>query len=56
MALVDPRVLKQLKDKGTFKHEKMLERKYSRPSAKKETSACVLEVESILSDNTMNNE
>ena len=50
--LVDPRVLEQLKDKESFEHEKLSERKHSRQTEKKVTSASNLEVESILSDNT----
>ena len=37
--LVDPRALEQLKDKESFEHEKLLEKKDSRPAEKKVTSA-----------------
>ena len=53
MVLVDPRVLEQLKDKESFEHEKLLTKKHSRSAEKKVTSASNLEIESILSDNTM---
>ena len=51
MILVDPRVLEQLKDKESFEHEKLLDKKHSRPAEKKITSASNLEIWSILSDN-----
>ena len=35
MVLVDPRVLEQLKDKESFEHEKLLEKKHSRPAERK---------------------
>ena len=53
MAFVAPRVLEQLKDKVSFEHEKLLEKKHSRSAEKKVTSASNLEIESILSDNTI---
>ena len=53
MVLVDPRVLEQLKDKESFDHEKQLDKKHSRSVEKKVTSASNLEIESILSDNTI---
>ena len=56
MVLVDARVLKQPKDKESFEHEKLLERKHSRPAEKKVTSASNLEIESILSDNTISDD
>ena len=56
MVLVDPRVLKQLKDKESFEHEKLLEKKHSRPAEKKVTSASNLEIESILSDSTISDD
>ena len=56
MVLVDPRVLEQLKVKESFEHEKLLERKHSRPAEKKVTSASNLEIESILSDNTISDD
>ena len=56
MVLVDPRVLEQLKDKESFEHEKLLEKKNSRPAEKKVTSASNLEIESILSDNTISDD
>ena len=49
MFLVDPHVLKQLKDKESFEQEK-----HSRPAENKVTSASNLEIESILSDSTIN--
>ena len=52
MVLIDPRVMEQLKDKGSFKHEKLLEKKHSRPAETKVTWANNLEIESILSDST----
>ena len=52
MVLVDPRVLEQLKDKESFEHEKLLDKKHSRSDEKKVTSDSNLEIESILSDNT----
>ena len=51
MVLIDPRILKQLKDKESFEHEKQLDKKHSRSVEKKVTSASNLEIESILSDN-----
>ena len=39
MVLVDPRVLEQLKDKESFEHEKLLDKKHSRSAEKKVTSA-----------------
>ena len=56
MVLVDARVLEQLKDKESFEHEKPLNRKHSRPAKKKVTSASNLEIESILSDNTISDD
>ena len=56
MVLVDPRVLEQLKDKESFEHEKLLERKHSRRAEKRVTSASNLEIESILSDNTISDD
>ena len=56
MALVDPRVLEQLKDKESFEHEKQLDKKHSRSVEKKVTSASNLEIESILSDNTISDD
>ena len=53
MVLVDPRVLEYLKDKESFEHEKLLEKKYSLPAQMKITSASNLEIESILSDSTI---
>ena len=52
MVLVDSRLLKQLKDKKSFEHEKLLKKKHSRPAETKVTSASNLEIESILSNNT----
>ena len=56
MVLVDPRVLEQLKDKESFEHEKQLDKKHSRSIEKKVTSATNLEIESILSDNTISDD
>ena len=56
MVLVDPRVLEQLKDKESFEHEKLMLRKHSRPAEKKVTSDSNLEIESILSDNTISDD
>ena len=56
MVLVDPRVLKQPKDKESFEHEKLLDKKHSRLVEKKVTSATNLEIESILSDNTISDD
>ena len=53
MILVDPRILEQLKDKESFEHEKQLDKKHSRSAEKKVTSASNIEIESILSDNTI---
>ena len=53
MVLLDPRVLKQLKDNESFEHEQLLKKKHSRPAEKKVTSASNLEIESILSDSTI---
>ena len=39
MVLVDPRVLVQLKDKESFEHEKLLDKKHYRSVEKKVTSA-----------------
>ena len=56
MVLVDPRVLEQLKDKESFEHEKLLEKKHSRSAEKKVTSVSNLEIESTLSDNTISDD
>ena len=56
MVLVDPRALEQLKDKVSFEHEKQLDKKHSRSVEKKVTSATNLEIESILSDNTISDD
>ena len=56
MVLVNPRVLEQLKDKEAFEHEKLLEKKHSRSAEKKMTSESNLEIESILSDNTISDD
>ena len=56
MVLVDPRVLEQLKDKESFEHEKILDKKHSRSAEKKVISASNLEIESILSDNTISDD
>ena len=56
MVLVDSRVLEQLKDKESFEHEKQLDKKHSGSVEKKVTSASNLEIESILSDNTINDD
>ena len=53
IVLVDARVLEQLKDKESFEHETLLEKKHYRPAEKKVTSASNLEIESILSDKTI---
>ena len=53
MVLVDPRVLEQLKDKESFEHEKLLDKKHSTSVEKNVASASNLEIESILSDNTI---
>ena len=54
MVLVHPRVLKQLKDKELLTHEKDLDKKHSRSAEKKVASN--LEIESILSDNTISDD
>ena len=56
MVIVDPRVLEQLKDNESFEHEKQLDKKHSRSAEKKVTSASNLEIESILSDNTISDD
>ena len=56
MVLVDPRVLEQLKDKESFEHEKLLEKKHSRSAEKKVTLASNLEIGSILSDSTISDD
>ena len=56
MVLVDPRVLEQLKDKDSFEHEKLLDKKHSRPAEKKVTSASNLKIESILCGNTISDD
>ena len=56
MVLVDPRVLEQLKDKESFDLEKLLDKKHSRSVEKKVTSASNLEIEIILSDNTISDD
>ena len=56
IVLVDPRVLKQLNYKESFEHEKLLEKKHSRPAEKKVTSASNLEIESILSVKTISDD
>ena len=48
--------MKQLKDKESFEHEKLLDKKHSRSAAKKVKSASNLEIESILSDNTISDD
>ena len=56
MVLVNPRVLEQLKHKESFEHEKLLYKKQSRSAEKKVTSVSSLEIESILSDNTISDD
>ena len=56
MVLVDPRVLEQLNDKESFEHDKLLEKKHSRPAEKKVTSASNLEIESGLSVKTISDD
>ena len=56
MVLIDPRVLEQFKEKESFEHEKLLEKKNSRQAKKKVTSASNLEIESILSDSTISDD
>ena len=56
MILVDPLVLEQLKDNELFEHEKLFEKKHSRPAEKKVTSASNLEIESILNDSTISDD
>ena len=52
MVLLDPCVLKQLKDKESFER-KTIGQEHSRSAEKKVTSASNLEMESILSANTI---
>ena len=56
MVLADPRVLEQLKDKESFEHKKQVDKKHSRSVETKVTSATNLEIESILSDNTISDD
>ena len=56
MVIVDPRVLEQRRDRESFEHEKLLDKKHSRSVEKKVTSASNLEIESILSDNTISDD
>ena len=56
MVVVDSRVLEQLKDKESFEHEKLLEKKHSQSAEKKVTLASNLEIESILSDRTISDD
>ena len=56
IVLVDPRVLEQHKDKESFEHETLLKWKYTLPVEKKVTSATNLEIESLLSDNTISDD
>ena len=53
MVLIDPRVLEHLKDKESFEHEKLLDKKHSSSAEKKITLASNLEIEIILSDKTI---
>ena len=48
--------MEQLKDKESFEHEKLLDKKHSRSAETKVTSASNLEIESILSDNTISDD
>ena len=48
--------MKQLKDKESFEHEKLLEQKHSHPAERKVTSSSNLQIESILSDNTISDD
>ena len=50
MILVDARVLDQIKEKNVYEHEKLLEKKHSRPVQRKVTSATNLDIEHILED------
>ena len=56
IVLVDPRILEQLKDKESFEHEKLLDKKHSGSAKKKVTSASNFEIESILSDKTISDD
>ena len=50
MVLIDSRVLDKIKEKNVYEHEKLLEKKYSRPVQRKMTSATNLDIEHILED------
>ena len=59
IVLVDSRVLDQIKEKNVYEHEKLLEKKHSRPVERKGISAtnldieCILEVDSVSDDQKM---
>ena len=52
MVLVDSRVLNQIKENNVYEHEKLLEKKHSRPVERKVTSATNLDIERILEDDS----
>ena len=56
MVLVDSRVLNQIKEKNVYKHEKLLEKKHSRPIERKVTSATNLNIERILEDDSVSDD
>ena len=56
MVLVEPHALEQLKHKESVEHENQLDKKHSRSVEKKVTSATNLEIERILSDNTISDD
>ena len=56
MVLVDSRVLNQIKENNVYEHEKLLEKKYSRPVERKVTSATNLDIERVLEDDSVSDD
>ena len=56
MVLVDSRVLDQIKEKNVYEHEKLLEKKHSRPVERKVTSVINLDIERILEDDSVSDD
>ena len=50
------RVLDQIKDKNVYEHEKLLEKKHSRPVQMKVTLATNLDIERILEDDSVSDD
>ena len=56
MVLVDSRVVDQIKEKNVYEHEKLLDKKHSRPVQRKVTSATNLDIERILEDDSVSDD